>query len=46
LNRKPDDARESRLASVASRTASGSRWRSSPSSSIRSKAYRRQRRET
>ena len=38
LNRRPDAARASRLASVALRTASGSRRRSSPSSSIRSKA--------
>src|SRR5271166_273120 len=38
LKRNPGAARRSRLASVALRTASGSRRRSSPSSSIRSKA--------
>jgi hypothetical protein len=41
LKRKPGAARQSKLASVALRTASGLRRRSSPSSSIRSKAYRK-----
>ena len=40
LKRRPGAARASRLTSVALRTASGSRRRSSPFSSIRSKAYR------